>query len=54
MTSSGMTGTGSSSVTMATDSMGTDPDLRVLCNRVKFLEQRAGSAVQSDSYLRNR
>ncbi|XP_018535418.1 uncharacterized protein LOC108885530 isoform X2 [Lates calcarifer] len=54
VTSSGMTGTGSSSVTMATDSMGTDPDLRVLCNRVKFLEQRAGSAVQSDSYLRNR
>ncbi|GLD67356.1 plectin-like protein [Lates japonicus] len=54
VTSSGTAGTGSSSVTMATDSMGTDPDLRVLCNRVKVLEQRAGSAIQSDSYLRNR
>ncbi|XP_035525701.1 trichohyalin-like [Morone saxatilis] len=40
---------------MVTDSMGTlDLDLRVLCNRVKVLEQNEVSAVQSDSYLRNR
>ncbi|XP_051275118.1 protein FAM184A-like isoform X2 [Dicentrarchus labrax] len=37
------------------DSMGTlDLDLQVLCNRVKVLEQNEVSAVQSDSYLRNR
>ncbi|KAG7230337.1 hypothetical protein INR49_024441 [Caranx melampygus] len=40
---------------MATDSTGIDPDLRLLCARVKVLEQKAGSAIhQSDSYLRNR
>ncbi|KAM6952967.1 uncharacterized protein PEZ65_016716 [Lycodopsis pacificus] len=42
MTSSDTTGTGSSSVTMATDSMGSD------------LEQSAGSTQQRDGYLRNR
>ncbi|XP_031718778.1 trichohyalin-like isoform X2 [Anarrhichthys ocellatus] len=42
MTSSDTTGTGSSSVTMATDSMGSD------------LEQSAGSTQQCDGYLRNR
>ncbi|XP_069575922.1 trichohyalin-like [Brachyistius frenatus] len=39
---------------MATDSLGTEPDLGVLCTRVEVLEPRAGSAIQSDSYLRNR
>ncbi|XP_074504912.1 uncharacterized protein LOC141775445 isoform X2 [Sebastes fasciatus] len=42
MTSSDTTGTGSSSATMATDSIGTGP------------EQSAGSTLQFDSYLRNR
>ncbi|XP_039976514.1 plectin-like [Xiphias gladius] len=54
MASSETTGTGSSSVTMATDSMGTPPALRLMCNRVKVLEQTAGSTIQSDSYLRSR
>ncbi|KAM9356699.1 uncharacterized protein ABDE67_004283 [Symphorus nematophorus] len=56
MTSSDTTGTGSSSVTMVTDSVGTDPDLDrcVLCNRGKVLEQNEVSALQSDSYLRHR
>ncbi|XP_040903372.1 plectin-like [Toxotes jaculatrix] len=54
MASSETTGTGSSSVTMVTDSMGTDPDLRVLCKRVNVLKQKAGSTIQTDSYLRNR
>nr|XP_020451731.1 trichohyalin-like isoform X2 [Monopterus albus] len=43
--------TGRSSVTTATDSMESDPNL---CDRVKILEQKAGSAVQPESYLRNR
>lgn len=58
MTSSDTTGTGSSSFTMVTDSAGTDPDLdldlRALCDRVKVLEQNEVSALQTDSYLRNR
>ncbi|XP_029917859.1 LOW QUALITY PROTEIN: rootletin-like [Myripristis murdjan] len=49
-------GTGSGSVAMVTDSPGSDPDLelRVLCDRVKVLEQNASATNQSDSYLRNR
>ncbi|XP_047441071.1 golgin subfamily B member 1-like [Mugil cephalus] len=55
MTSSDTAGPGCSSVTMATDSTGTGRfDLRVLCDRVEVLEQKAGSDIQSDSYLRNR
>ncbi|XP_028272297.1 early endosome antigen 1-like isoform X2 [Parambassis ranga] len=54
MTTSDMACIGSGFVTMETGSLGTEPDLQVLCNRVKVLEQRAGSAIQSDSYLRNR
>ncbi|AWP12030.1 putative leucine-rich repeat-containing protein DDB G0290503 [Scophthalmus maximus] len=46
-------GTGSSSVTVATDSLATDPDLWVRRNRVKVLEQKAGSTIQSESQLRN-
>ncbi|XP_071772941.2 uncharacterized protein LOC139925454 [Centroberyx gerrardi] len=47
--------TGSGSVAMVTDSTGTDPDLdlRVLCDRVKVLEQNASSTNQPDSHLRN-
>lgn len=51
MTSSYQTGTGSSSVAMVMDSTRTDPDL---CDRVKVLEQKVGSTIQSDSYVRNR
>lgn len=54
MTSSEQTGTGSYSVAMVMDSMRTDPNRRDLCDRVKVLKQKAGSAIQSDSYLRNR
>lgn len=56
MTSSDTADTGSSSVTMGTDLLGTDADLdlRVLCDRVNVLEQNDGSTLQSDSYLRNR
>lgn len=54
MTSSDMAATGNSSVTMVTGSMGADPDLQVLCNRVKVLEQNAGSTIHSDSYMWNR
>ncbi|KAI3351185.1 hypothetical protein L3Q82_005739 [Scortum barcoo] len=58
MTSSVTMGTGSRSVTMVTDSEGTDlvldVDLQALCNRVKVLEQNEVSTLQSDSYLRNR
>lgn len=58
MTSSVTTGTGSSSATMVTDLARTDTDqdlnLRVLCNRVKVLEQNGVSALQSENYLRNR
>ncbi|XP_026213202.1 trichohyalin isoform X2 [Anabas testudineus] len=50
MTSSYQTGTGSSSVAMVMDSTRTDPDL---CDRVKVLEQKVGSTIQSDSYVRN-
>lgn len=54
MTSSDQTGTGSSSVTMVMDSVRTDPNRRDLCDRRKVLQQKAGSATPSDSYLRNR
>lgn len=54
MNTSGTACIGSGSITMETGSLGTEPDLQVLCNRVDVLEQRAGSAIQSDSYLRNR
>ncbi|XP_073342655.1 uncharacterized protein [Pagrus major] len=56
MASSETTGTVYCSVTKVTDSMGTDLDLdlRVLCNRLRVLEQKEGSDLQSDSYLRNR
>ena len=56
MAASETTGTGCSSVAKVTDLMGTDLDLdlRVLCNRVRVLEQKEGSDLQSDRYLRNR
>lgn len=54
MTSSDRAGTGCTSVAMAKDSKGADADLRVLCSRAEVLEQRAISAIQRDSYLRNR
>lgn len=54
MASTETMGTGSSSVTVATDSLATDPDLWVRRNRVKVLEQKAGSTIQSESQLRNR
>ncbi|XP_026185748.1 coiled-coil domain-containing protein 136-like isoform X2 [Mastacembelus armatus] len=54
MTSSEKTGTGSSSITTVTDALGSDLDLWDLCNRVKVLEQNAGSTIQSDSYVRSR
>ncbi|XP_055368420.1 early endosome antigen 1-like isoform X2 [Betta splendens] len=53
ITSSSLTGPGNGSVTMATDSARTIPDLRDLCGRVKFLEQKAGSVTQFDSYMWN-
>ncbi|XP_076594940.1 uncharacterized protein LOC143325616 [Chaetodon auriga] len=58
MIASDTTATGSSTATMVPDSGGSAPDLdldlRVLCNRVKVLEQSEVSTLQSDSYLRNR
>ncbi|CAI5652240.1 unnamed protein product [Oreochromis niloticus] len=54
MTSSDSPGTGCTSVAMVKDSVGADVDLRVLCDRVEVLEQRAVSAIQPESYLRNR
>lgn len=54
MTSSDTAGTGCTSVVMVKDSKGADADLCVLCGRVEVLEQRAISAIQPDSYLRNR
>lgn len=50
--------TGSSTVTVVTDLMGSDSDLELdlgsLCNRVKVVEQNEVSTLQSDSYLKNR
>ncbi|XP_022059647.2 plectin-like [Acanthochromis polyacanthus] len=54
MTSSDAAVTGSSSVAMGTDSVGAEPDLQILCNRLDILEQKAGPTVQPESYLRNR
>lgn len=54
MTSSDSAGTGCTSVAMVKNSVGADVDLRVLCDRVEDLEQRAVSAIQPESYLRNR
>lgn len=54
MTSSDKPGTGSSVVSTVTNTVRTDPDLQDLCDRVKVLELKAGPAIQSDSYLRNR
>ncbi|XP_058505518.1 trichohyalin-like isoform X2 [Solea solea] len=53
MASSETMGTGSTFVTVAVDSLGTDPHMWGLCNRIKVLEQRTVSTVQSDCYLRN-
>lgn len=58
MTSSDTMATGSSTVTVVTDLMGSDSDLELdlgsLCNRVKVVEQNEVSTLQSDSYLKNR
>ncbi|XP_076015691.1 uncharacterized protein LOC143008033 isoform X2 [Genypterus blacodes] len=59
MTSADTDATGStSSVAMGTDSPGSDPDpdsdVRALCDRVEVLERSAGSAGQSEDYMRNR
>ncbi|XP_008276569.1 putative leucine-rich repeat-containing protein DDB_G0290503 [Stegastes partitus] len=53
-TSPDAAGTGSTPFAMVTDSVGAEPDLRVLCNRLEVLEQKAGSVIQPDSYLRSR
>ncbi|XP_030000664.1 golgin subfamily A member 4-like [Sphaeramia orbicularis] len=56
MTSSDVKDTGSTSVAMVEDATRTGPDLdlQLLCDRVRVLEQTAGSAIHSDSYLKNR
>ena len=38
----------------ASEVAGWDSDLRVLCDRVKLLEQSTSSVNQSDGYLRDR